>query len=131
MSIDIHAAQVKMRELFMKTNLQDIGKKDGGISWERDPEKHRQVAKKLHPAFSARSMKAQEATVQEYIDLFVNRMSEYGGGENGIELKLVKYHAADVRKHYADSRKSTVVGLASYGHLGAHGLQPRIASSQR
>ena len=79
-----------MRELFVKTNFQDIGEKEGGISWERDPVKHRAVAKKLHAVFSARALKAQEPTLQEHIDRFVSRLRAYGGGEKGLELKVVR-----------------------------------------
>ena len=79
-----------MRETFVKTNFQDIGEKEGGISWERDPVKHRAVAKKLHPVFSARSLKTQEPVLQEHIDLFITKMRAHGGGENGLELKVVR-----------------------------------------
>ena len=48
------------------------------------------MAKKLHPVLSARSLRAQDPTLQGYIDLFISRMRVYGGGEKGVELKTVR-----------------------------------------
>ena len=70
----------------MKTDSEDFGE-DGGISFEMDPVKHREVAKRLSPAFSARNNKAKEATLQKYIDLFVKRMKEIGRREDGVEMR--------------------------------------------
>ena len=87
-----------MQELFVKTDFHEIGEKDEGISWERDPLKHREVAKKLRPAFSARSIKAMEPTLQKHIDRFINQMRKYGGGKKGLELLMVRHHLSQLAK---------------------------------
>lgn len=60
---------------------------DGGISGETNPVKHREIAKKLAPAFSTRNFKAKETAVHNHIDLFVQRMREVGTGEEGADLQ--------------------------------------------
>ncbi|KAI9641171.1 hypothetical protein NHQ30_010601 [Ciborinia camelliae] len=82
---DIHATHVKNLETFVKTEFEDLGE-DGGISFEVDPVKHREVAKKLSPAFSARNTKAKEAVLHKYVDCFVDKMKGIGG-EKGVELR--------------------------------------------
>lgn len=77
----------------MKTNFTDFGTEDGGISWERDPVKHRKIAKKLSPVFSMRSIKAKEHVPQMYIDMFIQRMREVGGPKEGAELPKVSERA--------------------------------------
>ncbi|TGO40971.1 hypothetical protein BHYA_0028g00120 [Botrytis hyacinthi] len=81
---DIHATQVKNLEKFVKTDFEDLGE-DGGISFEIDPIKHRDVAKKLSPAFGARNTKAKEAVLYKYIDVFVDKMGAMGGKD--VELR--------------------------------------------
>ena len=76
-SLDIHAAHVKNLETFVKTSFEDLGE-DGGISFEIDPVKHREVAKRLSPAFSTRHTKAKEAVLHKYVDFFVDKMKEIG-----------------------------------------------------
>lgn len=49
--------------------------------------KHREIAKKLAPAFSMRNFKAKETAVHNHIDLFVQRMQDVGAGEEGAELQ--------------------------------------------
>ncbi|KAI1246918.1 hypothetical protein MGN70_010803 [Eutypa lata] len=71
----------------------ELGMGDDGLSWERNPVKHRVDAKKLAPAFSAKSMKAKEPTMHKYIDAFVQRMRELGDRKDGIELKTVSIAA--------------------------------------
>lgn len=38
------------------------------------------------PAFSGRALKAEEATLHKYVDLFVERMRTFGGGAEGTSL---------------------------------------------
>lgn len=82
---DIHATHVKNLETFVKTDFEDLGE-DGGISFEIDPVKHREVAKKLAPAFSTRNTKAKEAVLHKYVDSFVEKMKTIGGKKE-IELR--------------------------------------------
>jgi cytochrome P450 len=85
-------------ELFPKTNFFDLGGEDQGLTWERDPAKHRHAAKKVAPAFSAKSIKAKEPTMHKYIDMFVASMKKLGGQENGIELMTVSRSLAHCNK---------------------------------
>ncbi|KAI0013518.1 isotrichodermin C-15 hydroxylase [Xylariaceae sp. FL0662B] len=95
-TIDIYGAAVKNHETFVKTSFMDLGVGDGGITWEQDPVKHRQIAKRISPVFSTKSLKAKEATLQFYIDIFVEKMRQVGGTE-GVELpKWVMWLAMDI-----------------------------------
>jgi cytochrome P450 len=58
----------------------------GGIVWEEDPVRHREVAKKLSPAFSNRSIKALEPVAHKYMVYFVAKMKELGSEPTGVGL---------------------------------------------
>lgn len=83
---DIYSPHQKNIEVFVKTNFQNRGKDLGGIAWEEDPVRHREVAKKLSPAFSSRSIKALEPIAHEYMDYFVAKMKELGSKPTGVGL---------------------------------------------
>lgn len=87
--VDIHSAQSRGRELFEKTDFQDVGPRQDGISFQRDPDKHREIARQIHPAFSMRSLRAQEPALHVHIDQFVRQVIEHGGGEKGLDIKIV------------------------------------------
>jgi hypothetical protein len=86
---DIYGAHTKHIEHFPKTNFIDLGAGDQGLTWERDPVKHRQTSKTIAPAFSVKSTKEKEATIHKYIDLFVQKLRTLERRENGIELRTV------------------------------------------
>jgi hypothetical protein len=71
----------------VKTDV-SIGFGDDGITWEKDPAKHRKMAKDLAPSFSVKSMKALEPTMHRYVDAFVQKMKTLGDQDGGIELKM-------------------------------------------
>ncbi|KAI1248554.1 hypothetical protein MGN70_009753 [Eutypa lata] len=82
---DLYASHTKNLELFPKTQINNHGNDEhGGIIWEWDPLRHRQVAKQLSPAFSGRALKAKEPALHKYSDLFVERMKTLGGGARGV-----------------------------------------------
>ncbi|EDN93191.1 hypothetical protein SS1G_09057 [Sclerotinia sclerotiorum 1980 UF-70] len=84
---DLYGTHNKNLELFPKTQINNHGNdKHGGIIWEWDPVRHRQVAKQLSPAFSGRALKAKEPILHKYIDLFVDRMKDFGGEAQGVSL---------------------------------------------
>ncbi|KAI1077304.1 cytochrome P450 [Whalleya microplaca] len=83
---DIYTPHVKNHELFVKTEINDRGDKTGGIAFERDPVRHREVRKQLSPAFSSRSITAKEPVMHKYIDLFVERMKAIGAVSEGVDL---------------------------------------------
>ena len=83
---DIYSSHQKNLEVFVKTNFQNRGKNLSGIAWEEDPVRHREVAKKLSPAFRNRSIKALEPVAHEYMDYFVAKMKEVGSEPTGVGL---------------------------------------------
>jgi cytochrome P450 len=82
---DIYLAQENNLELFVQVGYDTLDTGDNGITGEPNPVRHREVAKKLAPAFSARKLKAKEATILKHVDLFIERMKETGTG--GAELQ--------------------------------------------
>lgn len=84
---DIYLSQDKNLELFLQVGYDALDTGDGGISGETNPVKHREIAKKLAPAFSTRNLKAKETAVHKHVDIFVQRMKESGIGEKGAELQ--------------------------------------------
>lgn len=67
----------------------DLGEGEDGINWERDPVKHREVRKRLSPAFSVQSLNAKGPTLHKHVDYFVEKMKEIGANDNGVELRQV------------------------------------------
>uniref|UniRef100_A0A8H7KE28 Uncharacterized protein n=1 Tax=Bionectria ochroleuca TaxID=29856 RepID=A0A8H7KE28_BIOOC len=84
---DIYLAQEKNLELFVQVGYDALDTGDGGISGETNPVRHREIAKKLAPAFSTRNLRAKEAAIHKHIDLFVNRMKDFGGEEKGADMR--------------------------------------------
>ncbi|KAG8528961.1 uncharacterized protein KY384_006650 [Bacidia gigantensis] len=84
--LDIYSPHHKNLEVFIKTDFQNRGKHLGGIVWEEDPTRHREVSKKISPAFSARSIKALEPIMHEYMDYFVVKMEKFGSKPTGVGL---------------------------------------------
>ena len=84
---DIYSPHQKNLEVFVKTNFQNRGKDLGGIAWEEDPVRHREVAKKLSPAFSSRSIKSLEPVAHKNMDYFVAKMKELGSKPEGVGLR--------------------------------------------
>lgn len=83
---DIYGTQVHGLEAFVKTDLNRRGEESGGIAFEEDPVRHRQLAKQLAPAFSNRSLKTMEPTIHEHVDLFVQKMRTKGSCAEGVSL---------------------------------------------
>ncbi|CAH0021772.1 unnamed protein product, partial [Clonostachys rhizophaga] len=84
---DIYLAQEKNLELFVQVGYDALDTGDGGISGETNPVRHREIAKKLAPAFSTRNLRAKEAAIHKHIDIFVNRMKDFGGDEIGADMR--------------------------------------------
>ncbi|RYP34523.1 hypothetical protein DL767_004235 [Monosporascus sp. MG133] len=103
---DIYLPHHKNHEIFVKTNFQNRGKDLGGIIWEENPSRHREVARKLSPAFSTRSIRTMEPLVHQYIDYFVEKMKELGTAPSGIELaKWTNWLAMDLSADLAWNEK--------------------------
>ncbi|KAJ4345927.1 uncharacterized protein N0V89_012063 [Didymosphaeria variabile] len=84
---DIYLAQEKNLELFVQVGYDALDTGDNGISGEPDPVKHREVAKKLAPAFSTRNLKAKEVTVNEHFDFFIKKMKTLGADKKGVDMR--------------------------------------------
>lgn len=85
--VDIYLSQEKNLELFVQVGYDALDTGDGGITGEPNPVRHREVAKKLAPAFSTRNFKAKEEAVHKHIDLFVEKIKVVGATEEGAELQ--------------------------------------------
>lgn len=84
---DIYLAQEKNLELFTQVGYDTLDTGDNGITGEPNPVKHREIAKKLAPAFSTRNLKAKESVILKHINRFVNKIKETGGGVKGAEMQ--------------------------------------------
>lgn len=69
--------------------------------------RHHQVAKQLAPAFSGRALKAKEPALYKCIDLFVDRMKEFGNSDDeGVSLPTwVNWACVDISGAMAYSRE--------------------------
>lgn len=105
--LDLYGSHNKNLELFPKTQINNHGKDEhGGIIWEWDAVRHRQVAKQLSPAFSGRALNAKEPTLHKYIDLFVTRMRTLSGGGQDVSLPTwVNWLCVDISADMAYNRK--------------------------
>ncbi|KAI0107510.1 cytochrome P450 [Nemania sp. FL0031] len=83
---DVYSPQYNGLEVFRKTDFQNRGDNLGGIVWEEDPVRHREVARKLAPAFSRRMMRTMEPIMHKHMDYFVARMKDIGGEADGVSL---------------------------------------------
>lgn len=105
--LDIYTSHTGNQEHFRKADS-GIPLPDDGISFERDPAKHRRLAKKLAGAWSAKSLKTMEPTMHSYIELFIRKMEEIGNSEDGIDLQAV----SEVSYHYDQrSAKSSMLTI--------------------
>lgn len=88
---DIYSPQHKNLEDFVKTNFQNRGKDLGGLIWEENPVRHRNVARRIAPAFSTRFLRTLKPVMHEHMDYFVARMKETSMDRNKIGVPLVKW----------------------------------------
>ncbi|KAI0438331.1 cytochrome P450 monooxygenase-like protein [Xylaria telfairii] len=78
---DIHGHVSKGKARFLKTEFYDNDDPTPRITGARDPEVHARQRKALSHAFSAKSLRDQEAIVQKYVDGFTHQLTRLG--ENG------------------------------------------------
>ncbi|CAG8958436.1 hypothetical protein HYFRA_00011113 [Hymenoscyphus fraxineus] len=132
---DIHGSAIHNREVFTKTNFQDMGLDEIGLTAERDPDIHREMARKLQPAFSTRAVQAHESTVRSHIDEFLLQMEEHGTKEQGVDMKLwLDWLAWDLAgdlaygrdfRHVKDAKTS--VFLATFLKVGLWGTVNQVS----
>ncbi|KAI1775122.1 cytochrome P450 [Hypoxylon cercidicola] len=104
---DIYSSHDKSLETFVKTDIHDFAKEnDGGLIWQQDPVRHRQIAKQVAPAFSQKAIRATDPVIHRYVDLFVNRMKEIGNAQGGINLSdWTQWLAMDIAAEMAYSHR--------------------------
>ncbi|KAK8130549.1 hypothetical protein PG999_002929, partial [Apiospora kogelbergensis] len=88
---DIYSPQHKNMEDFVQTNFQNRGKDLGGLIWEEDIVRHRNVARQIAPAFNSRFLRALEPIIHEHMDYFVARMKEINLDHKTIGVPLVRW----------------------------------------
>lgn len=95
---DIHGSAVNNRETFTKTNFQDMGvSPEPGISAERDPDIHREGARKLVTSFSSRAARSYEPVINDHVDCFIRKLEHYrDSGEVLNASKWFDYLAWDL-----------------------------------
>ena len=84
---DIYLAQEKNLELFVQVGYDALDTGDGGISGETNPVRHREIAKKLAPAFSTRNLKVKEGAIKKHLDTFIEKIRVVGVTGRGAELQ--------------------------------------------
>ena len=72
--------------------MDGLGDEDDGLLWERDPAKHRRIAKTISPAFSANSLRAKDPTMHKHIDFMMTQLQEFGDSKDGTDLSVVCDH---------------------------------------
>lgn len=84
--VDIYSPVQKGLEVFRKTDFQNRGANLGGIVWEEDPVKHREIARKILPAFSPRSIRSFEPLRHKHMEYFIKRMTDIGARPAGVKF---------------------------------------------
>lgn len=123
MLLDIHGSAVNNRETFTKTNFQDMGvSPEPGISAERDPDVHREGARKLVTSFSSRAARSYEPVVHDHVDCFIRKMEHYrDSGEVLNASKWFDYLAWDLAGDLTYGR--------DFGHVQKGKISPRTRIS--
>ncbi|KAI1769330.1 cytochrome P450 [Hypoxylon sp. FL1150] len=106
-AVDIYSSHDKSLETFVKTDIHDFAKEnDGGLIWQQDPLRHRQIAKQVAPTFSQKAIRATDSIIHYYVDLFVDRMKEIGNAVGGINLAdWTQWLAMDIAADMAYSHR--------------------------
>lgn len=83
---DIYGHAKTPEQRFLKTDMYDNGDPPR-VSTARDPVVHAQQRKTLSNAFSAKALRDQEDVVQRYVDLFVDKLDQWGySGKKSINI---------------------------------------------
>ncbi|KAJ0116066.1 hypothetical protein J7T55_005012 [Diaporthe amygdali] len=83
---DIYGHAKSPEKRFLKTEMYDNGEPPR-VSTARDPALHAQQRKTLSNAFSAKALRDQESVIQKYIDLFVDKLDQWGdSGRKAINI---------------------------------------------
>ncbi|KAF3064718.1 hypothetical protein GL218_01478 [Daldinia childiae] len=108
----LYGSYNKSQEIFPKTQINNHGNGEhGGLVWEWDPVRHRQVARQLSPALKGVALKAKKPTLHRYINLFVERMKTLGGRVEVVSLPTwVSWLCVDISADMAYNREMDALG---------------------
>ncbi|KAI1318718.1 cytochrome P450 [Xylariaceae sp. FL0255] len=82
---DIYLAQENHLESFVQVGYDALDTGDNGIASEPNPARHREIAKRLAPAFSNKNLIAKEVMIQRHMNQFIEKMERLQGKD--IELR--------------------------------------------
>lgn len=91
-ALQVYGHANSKRKPFLKSEFYDNGSGKGGevgVAGQRDPIKHREVRKTLAHAFSKEALKDQTVVVLEFVNLFIDRLAQYGTSEEGVPINEV------------------------------------------
>lgn len=84
---DIYGHATKGRSPFLKSSWYENADKVPGIVSTRDPMDHRKQRQSLALSFSAKSLRAQEDVIHQYVNLFIEQIGKLGGpNTQGINI---------------------------------------------
>ncbi|KAI1261146.1 cytochrome P450 [Xylariaceae sp. FL1019] len=108
---DIYGAHYKNIELFPKTQINNHGSEArGGLIWEWDAMRHREVAKLISPAFSGRALRAKEPALCKHIDSFIEHVIPDGQSEQGVSLpNWLNWLCIDISADMAYNREMNAI----------------------
>ena len=87
---DIYGHALKGIKKFVKSTWYETGGDHPGIVSVIDPKEHSRQRKYLSHAFSAKSLRSQEALIHDYLDLFLGQLRKVGNSEGeGINIEEV------------------------------------------
>lgn len=85
---DIYGHALKGKKKFVKSTWYESVGDHPGIVSVRDPKEHSRQRKYLSHAFSAKSLRSQEALIHVYLDLFLDQLRKLGSSEgDGINVE--------------------------------------------
>lgn len=70
--------------MFVQVGYDALDTGDNGISGEPNPARHREVAKRLAPAFSNKNLMAKEITILRQMNQFIEKMEHLQGKDIGL-----------------------------------------------
>ncbi|KAJ6020768.1 cytochrome P450 [Penicillium herquei] len=124
----IYGSAIKNREIFRKNDFQEIGENEPGITAEKDPEVHRQIAKQLVPAFSAKSLRKQEDVIHQHVDGFVAQLRKHAMRDDWLDW-LIFDIAGDMaygRQFEQVKNLKSSTFLATFGKVGLWGTTNQV-----
>ncbi|KAI0011112.1 cytochrome P450 [Xylariaceae sp. FL0662B] len=87
---DIYSYPSKTKKPFLKCGTFYNNGDVTNIFYERDPVEHGRMRKVLAPGFSGTSMKSHEHIIQQYVDMFVQKLSQLSSERHGLGVDMTE-----------------------------------------